>query len=202
LASGSLTAYAVNATAQPIGAELGSTSGQEHVPTEAYVDVTYNTSIVDVASETIEPNIESIPLNYTLFNWLASPGQTAPLLEGEAPPMMIPSLNLSRTRYRLNVVHADFIGLVGYCNQSSYTSSLLGMTFAAETLLYLPTPINRSISNLTTSGYTASARFAYKPLGWNKYWLAKSQSWDSIYLSGSATRYIAYPLGDFSNLFA
>jgi hypothetical protein len=166
----------------------------------AVVSVNYNTTITDVAAESIEPNMEAIPLDFSYFNWGGVGGPK--LLEGEAPPLILRSLNLVRTRYRLSTVSNDVIALVGYTNQAAYTSSLLGLTFPIDTLLYLPSPITRSLTTLSSTGYTVTLRFSYKPQGWNKYWRAKTQAWENIYLSGSATPAYSYPQGDFlTNLF-
>ena len=190
-----LVPYAVRASASWIGVEAYTTSGQECTPEFAYVDVSYNTTIIDVASETIEPNMEAIPLDYRYFNW-GSPTQK--LVEGEAPPFIFRSLNLTRTRYRLSVISNDVIDLVGHVNNASYVSPLLGLTFPAETLLYMPGSVNRSLSNFTTSGFTVTERFSYKPQGWNKYWRASTQSWETIYLAGAGGAYTAYPPADFA----
>ena len=196
-----LVPYAISASAQPLPNEAGTTDNQLMNFTQAIVDVNYSTAIIDVASESIEPNMEAVPLDHTYFNWGGIGGPK--LLEGEAPPLILRSLNLVRTRYRLSVVSNDVIALVGYVNEAAYTSSLLGLTFPIDTLLYLPSPIIRSFTTLSSSGFTVTERFSYKPQGWNKYWRAKTQAWDSIYLSGQSTPALSYPRGDFAaNLFS
>lgn len=200
---GGLTAYAVGASARPMLGEYTDdpTSQMINNYDTAFVDVTYNTTITDVASETLESAIEAIPLSYSNFNW---GGLGGPLLvEGEAPPLILKSLNLVRTRYRLTALPVDIINAVGMVNQFTYTSAYLpGLVFPSETLLFEPAPAQRSFTNFTSTGFTLTLKFGYKPQGWNKYWRSFSQSWESIYNVGSSTPNKSYPLYDFSALFS
>jgi hypothetical protein len=196
---GGMVPYAVSARCVTLGNESPIQNGQGIDYLFAYIDVNYNAGVVDLANEEIEPNMEAIPLDYRYFNFggTASPKL---LLEGEAPPLILQSFNFVRTRYRLSVIPTDFLNAVGCVNQYSYTSAILGFTFPAETLLFLPAPCSRSFTNFGTTGFTMVTKFGYKPNGWNKYWRTQTQAFESIYLNGSSTPYRSYTLYDMTNL--
>lgn len=197
-----LTPYAINAVARPdLMTDVGTNTAQQCGYKDALVDVTYNTQIIDVAAESIEPTMEAVPLDYKLFCWSTGASRTL-LTEGEAPPFIQRSLNLVRTRFKLAAIPTDVLAAVGCVNNAAYTSSLLGLTFAAETLLFLPAPLNRSWTNFTASGFTCTLKFGYKPYGWNTYWRAETAAYEHIHFAGSSSNYIGYPLYNFSALFA
>ncbi len=171
-------------------------SGQSCEYDDALVTVNYGILRLDLISESLEPSVEFRQLDYRNFRWASASGD--PLIEGEAPGKLVRSLALVRNYYNLTSLHSDLLTLPGKVNQAAYVSSLLGLTFPIETLLFAPGPMSRTITTAGSSGWNLQLKFSYNPNTWNKFWRASYQSWDSIYIAGGAI-YRNYPLGDFSN---
>jgi len=182
----------------PQGAKWGTDGAEQACSFEfAAVQFDYSSQLLENAVETIEPSMEAMPLDHRLFTWGTGNGQS--LAENEAPPRILRSLIFGRTRYNLGALPATFLSAIGCTNDAPYSSASLGITFATDTLLYLPAPASRSFYNVGAGGYTATFKFAYKPDGWNKYWRASTQTNSPLYLPDGATRYWAYQQIDFSD---
>jgi hypothetical protein len=124
------------------------------------------------------------------------------MVNGEAPVRILRTLNIIRTRYKLTALPTEYLTCLAGVNSLAYASSILGLTFAAETLMFQPGGTSRTFTNLGASGWTATAKFCFNPNGWNKYWRAETQSFEYAYIAGSTTRYIQHALVDYSGLFA
>lgn len=190
-------------SARPLGGEKNASfSGQEILYTgDAIVRVNYSTLNVELASESLEPYINYQTLDNRFFRWASNNG---PLVEeGEAPAQINMGLNIMRTRYRLSAIPTAVLTCLGGVNQSPYASSSLGLTFAAETLLFQPQNISRSFTTFSSVGFTCTLKFQFNPNGWNTYWRSATQAFESMYYyGGGGSRYIQYPLLDFSTLTA
>lgn len=171
--------------------------GQINYYEYALVTVSYSTKIKDLVSESIEPTVEFLTLDHKRFRWGAADGDV--LLEGEAPGMQMRGMNIVRTLYAIQQVPAAVLTSMGKSNDAAYTSQLLGLTFDTETLLYHPPNLSRVITSAGTEGFTLTMKFQYKPETWNKYWRAKTQTYEKIYLAGGA-EYKNFPPADFSSL--
>lgn len=159
----------------------------------ALVTVQYGTKVRDLFSESLEPTAEFITLDHKGFRW----GGDDPLLEGEAPGMLQKGLNLVRTSYQLAAIPAATLTCVGCSNLAAYTSTMLGLTFGAQTLLFQPPTMNRTFKTTGTEGWTLQTKFAYKPQTWNRFFRSKTNAWESItYING--TPYLPYPPATFS----
>ena len=179
--------------------EKTTTSGQGINYVSALVTFTYSSQVVDIASETLEPFTEMGELDFQRFRWTS--GTTGrSLIEGEQAIFMQQCLNIVRTRYRLSSIPAGAISFLNCCNLAAYSSSILGLTFAAETLLYQPQSLSRSFTNIGSQGWTISIKFSYKPHTWNKFWNTLTQSYEYIYLAGSVSAYKPYVPTDISSL--
>lgn len=190
--------YAIAANARPFPGMAASPtpSGQELDYTQdALVHVTYSTRAQDIYTDSLEPYIDYGTLDNKKFNWAGSP--KVPLFENESPPFIQRGCNFVRTRYKLATIPTEVLSLLGYVNDADVVSAQLGLTFPAETLLFQPQGATQTVSTMTVSGWTVSLKFAYKPTGWNTYWRSSTQAFESIYLKGSSTRYIQYPLASF-----
>lgn len=171
------------------------------------VDQTYNWDTYRVAvkyttdptrtlfSETIEPMVEFVRLDHRFFRWASG----VPLTEGEAPGIIRREFKLVRKNFNKLFVPTGIITLPGSVNRDPYTSSLLGVTFNPETLLFGPDPVDRTVTSAGTAGFNYSLSFHFKPNGWNKYWRPQSQAWESIYLA-SGVEYKSYPPEDLSSV--
>lgn len=165
---------------------------------DALVTVNYGTKIVDKIAESLEPTVEFLKQDHKRFRWGSATGD--PLTEGEAPGRQMRGLSLVRTLYDLAAMPAAVLTAYGGVNSAAYTSALLGFTFAIETLLYQPPQLNHIIRTAGTAGWNLTLKFHYNPNGWNKYWRAKSQAWEKIYLVDPAGEYKNYPATSFASL--
>lgn len=153
----------------------------------------------DLVAESLEPTCEFIQLPHKRFLWGSASGDA--LTEEEAPAKQFRGLNLSRTIYKIPADSLpDLLAPVGRVNSAAYTSSLLNMTFAAETLLYIPPTLDRTITTDGDPGYTVNMKFAFKPDGWNQFWRAKTGDWSRIWSIQNGATYNNYPLGSFAAL--
>lgn len=173
-------------------------SQQEIVYAEALVTINFSTKVVDVFSESLEPTAEFVQLPYQLFRWGSGTG--ALLQEQEAPGKLIRGLNIVRNEYNLTSLDPDLIALVGSVNDESYSSSLLGLSFDAETLLYNPPNVQYKKDSTGVVKYDVTKRFTINPNGWNKYFRGFSGNYQRIYLAGSSDPYESYPVVDLSGL--
>lgn len=199
--------YATSASIKPLAAKM-TQDGQVGVYEFALVDVNYTANANDAFSEELAPNCEFVTLDYKRFRWSSGKGDL--LLEGEAPGALTYSCALKRTYYNKPYVPAAVLTQIGHVNTSAYSSALLGVTFPAQTLLLQPGTVNRKVKMSGDGLYkwTINIAFAYKPQTWNKFFRAKTGTWESVYVadtgsgsgSGSGGPYLSYPLGDFSSL--
>jgi hypothetical protein len=199
-----------------------SQDGQVLIPAWANVQVTYGTLTLEeresvnagedpnaeVISETIEPTIEFMTLNYKNFQWTDTfgPVPAVDLLKpDEAPGRLMPGAKIARSWKRVQSLPTGICNLMGKVNQDPYTSLLLGLTFAAETLLYMPPVLTRTITRTEILAWNVNMSFGYKPQTWNKFWRETTQAYSSIYIkegatSGPLAEYKNYPTADLSTL--
>lgn len=170
--------------------------GQSYVWDTYRVAVKYSTDANrTLFSESIEPTAEFVRLDHRFFRWSSG----VPLTEGEAPGVLRRELKLVRKNFNEFAVPTAVLTLPGAVNNAPYTSSMLGLTFNSETLLFAPEPVDRTVTTAGSSGYNYTLAFHFKPNGWNKYWRPQSQSWESIYLA-DGTEYKSYPPESFASL--
>jgi len=184
-------------------------SGDESAYDYAIVTATWETSeIEDLVSESLEPTAEFERLDHKLFRWENADGDA--LEKDEAPGRLIRGLEYVKTRYKQASVPAAALSLIGCVNQaavSPVTPGLTGLSFAAETLLYQPPMLNRTIKTDGTGLWTITYRFTYRPnwdgataRGWNWYWWPAAQAYKQIYSLKTSSVYVNYPTGDFTAL--
>lgn len=151
----------------------------------------------DLVEESLEPTVEFITQDHKHYRWTDADGD--PLTEKEAPGRQRFSLVLSRTIYKLAPpLNAGLLTLVGYVNDAAYTSELLGLTFALETLLFQPTSISRTITTAGDPACNVALKFAFNPNTWNKYYRAKTGEFEEIWNVETEEVEKQYPTGDFS----
>jgi len=171
--------------------------GQTCVYTDALVTVNYSSKEeVDLVSETLTPNVEFITADHKQFRWGSATGD--PLLENEAPGYRMYSLTLERTLYKVSSVPASILTLPGTVNNATYSSTLLGLSFATETLLFQPKSLNRTITTAGSKGWDVSVAFLFKPEGWNKFYRAKTQTYEEIYHVEAGGVHKNYPLASYA----
>lgn len=192
---------AASAAIKPAPTNYGVT-GQSIDYVHALVTVNYSNEVektgTDLVSESLEPTIEFLTEDYRRFRWSAADGD--PLLEGEAPGRQFHSLNLVRTLYNVVSMPAAVRTAIGGVNDAVYNSALLGLTWNAEELLYHPPNLSRVIKTDGIAGWTLTMKFSDKPEGWNKYWRAKTQTWEAIFLADGGGEYKSYPPKSFASI--
>jgi hypothetical protein len=162
----------------------------------ADVSVQYSTNPdEDILTESIEPTSEFRTLDHRLFRW--GSGSGALLNENQAPGQIIRGFNLIRS-FKTPLVPTSILTKPGTCNLTTYTSSLLGLTFAAETLMFGMQPITRVIKMSGSTAFNLTVKFTYKDSGWNKFWNESAGAYQNIYLVGSGTPYKPYTPSSFS----
>jgi hypothetical protein len=188
------------ATARKVGIKPVSgdytASGQSCEYIYADLTVQYNTNAdQDIITESIEPTAEFRTLDHRLFRW--GSGSGALLNENQAPGQLIRGFSLTRG-IKMTLVPVSILSKPGTVNSTAYTSALLGLTFAAETLLFGVQPITRSIKLSGATAFSVSLKFTYKDSGWNKFWNESAGAYQNIYIAGSGTPYKPYTPSSFS----
>ena len=160
---------------------------------------------VDLVSEELEPTAEFQTLDYRKFSWLNIDGATSlrDLKEDEAPGRLFRGFNLVRTIFHRATIPASVLTLPGTCNESSYTSGLLGLDFDAETLLFTPPQLSRTVTTDGVGRWTLQVRFEVNPNGWNKFWLPDEGRYAEIGVrneaNGNLAPYKNHPPEDFED---
>lgn len=188
-------------------------SGGKLVYEEALVTVKFDTAqlgnLEEVASgehegqlysETIEEVVKYQKLDPANFRWGSATG--ALMKEGPDRPLYL--CNIKRTLYNMTSVPDAFWTLPGHVNVASYTSVPLGKTFAAETLLFSPGSLTRTMLTSGSKGWQVHVKVGYNPNGWNTFWnkdKAGGEGYDTIFSLKSNAQYKNFPTADFSSLF-
>lgn len=192
----SFTPVAINASATwSFNEAKGVQTGQGYEPSYAIVTVNYGIPKYDedLLSESLEPSGEFVRLPYTMFRWGSRTGD--PIQPEESPGVFDARLKLVRKYYRIATIPANALSAFGKCNQSAYSSALLGVTFPAETLLYDTPFFDRTISTAGSQGWNYTQNWIYNPNQWNKYYRAKTNTWEYQYrvdTTGVATPFKSY----------
>lgn len=135
----------------------------------------------DLFSEEMDNTVEFLQLPYEQFRWGAANGPA--ISEKEAPGQQFFSFKLKRTIFQVPGPLPTWLQeLIGCVNENEYVSQVLGLTFDPETLLFMPTTTQRTISSdLTAGAFTVGLGFAYKPQGWNKYYRSQTQAYEPMF---------------------
>jgi hypothetical protein len=147
-------------------------------------------------TESLEPNAEFLTLSPFWYFW-SSDGST--LTDEEAPAKQLRSVDWIYERAKMPYIPQATFDLVGYCNKEAVISNSLGVTFAAETLLYKPPSLRRDRTFSGVGKWSIRYAFSYRPQGWNKFWRGSTSAFDEIINSVSAPVKV-YPLGNFFDL--
>ena len=135
---------------------------------------------VNMVSESLSPTASFQTLNPRDFCWMDLAGDPA-IKPGEEPGQIRYDLTLERTHFNVSSIPDTVLTLPGCVNDTAYTSSLLGLTFLAETLLFGPPTMSRTIFSDGSSGsWTLNLRFEYKEDGWNEFWCGPEQGFQRM----------------------
>ncbi len=210
----SIGAFASKCSIKPVPAEptAAATNGRINYA-EALVTVMYDTSKsgkLDQASgtlysEEIEEVVEGQKLNPKNFCWGTSAGGDR---VADGPVRQMRYMRIRRTLYNLTSIPSAFFTLPGKTNTAAYTSAALGPTFAAETLLFSPGSVSRTVTTGGTKGWNVPMLLSYRPEGWNTYWNPDKSNgggnpaggYDAIYDEKASAVHKNFPPADFSTL--
>lgn len=176
------------------------TSGsQMFIPQTALVTIYYSTQTADIITESVEPIAQSTILDHKLFAWGSANGEM--VTEEEAPGMLVRGMNLVRNSYYVQLpLDPNLLIMNGFVNNAAFSSTLLGLTFDVETLLFGPPVINRKINSNGVQQFDVTKKWSWQPSGWNTYWRARDQSWQQMYVRQTGQVYKQYEPGDMSSL--
>lgn len=166
---------------------------------EALVTINYTTEVTEVVTESIEPTTEFVTLDHRFFRWGSGSGMW--LREEEAPGLLVRGINFVRNELEVTSIHDDTYDKIGSVNNAPIVTTILGRTFATETLLYAPPTINYSKDSAGVTKFQVTKKFTFNQNGWNKYFRPFTNSWEFIYPAGGASPHKSYPPADLSNLF-
>jgi hypothetical protein len=141
-------------------------------------------------SEWLLPDVTTMPLNPAIFRWNNNTGKV--LDEGERPVHMRYSFQYVIRYHQLVAVPSWVLTRVGTCNSNVVGGNLLGLTFAAQRLLFQPPTIKSTLTVGGRSKYEVTIHYKYHPAGWNKFWRQSTATYEDIYLAGGG-QYIQYP---------
>lgn len=179
---------------------------------EAFIDLTYETlngdrpdsqnpspSGATLIEEAIQPTLELISLdNIGSFCWGSASGDPVEL--SSVPAYRKLQVTYSVTLHGIQSISPNVINYGGYCHSLPYVSRTIGWSFPAETLLYSPPSMTRSVSVLgLTTGWTVAIPWQYQPQTWNKF-LNKSKlkpgqdPYEEIWYSNAEQLIIAPPI--------
>jgi len=82
---------------------------------------------------------------------------------------------------------------VGSCNATVQTCGSFNLSMAAQTVLYGPPSVSKHSEMGEGTRYTASCSRPINPYGWNKFFRAETNAWESLYLPNGNV-FIRYPL--------
>ena len=182
-----LPAFAQSIQVAPLGAEGG--PGYEATPmvnasgelyyatniqkyTKAKITVSYKgLSRLSSATldQTITPQLQMRKLPPFGFTWLSDGTQ---VLDKEAPGKHEMKLKIQRTLSNIRCVPDVFFDLAGSVNDALVVDWLTGMTFAAGTLLYMPTNMTKRMTSAIGDDdrlWNFSFELNWNPIGWNRF---------------------------------
>lgn len=154
-------------------------------------------------SESLEPTAQNLTMQWESFIWKTS---QIPILQGEQPGKILRGMDYVLTKYNLAAIPSAALTLVGCCNLAAMTASTLGLTFAAQTLLFNPPSLQRKVSlgPSPENKWTATYRLTYKPEGWNKFWNSRVNppAWDmmQVWTGAAWIDYTHYPPASFAGI--
>jgi len=148
----------------------------------------------NVLIEALEPEVEAQRIDPAPYTWYG--GQP---LGQQRPIQHIPGLRYTVTYPYANSIPSSVLALPGYVNSDAFTTYLLGITFPAESLLYLPGPceIGVNLAGQSKVKYAHHMKFVNRTSfqggynGWQCEWNPNTGQYEDLYISGSPV--LRYP---------
>ena len=154
---------------------------------------------VTLAEETLESAAQHVTLSEQTVYWDAA-GTAEPLDSIEAPQFVLALLDYTYSRKRVRLIPTVYTSLLGKVNTSAIVSSRLGLTFAAETLLYLSVNTHRVITQDGVQAWDATLRFTFNPAGWNLFRKHGTAAPVAVYKAAGGGQFKPFETGDMSSL--
>jgi hypothetical protein len=148
-------------------------------------------------SEDISSAASFLTLDHKRFLWSNSDS----VAQDEAPGWIKRTTTYHRTYYGLLYLPNNPLSYVGSVNQHTVRTRNFG-DLDPGTLLFETPKISRKVNTEGTSGWDVDLTWLHNKDGWNKYWRATTEDYESIYLRDATghlgTEFKPYPVMDFS----
>ena len=141
-------------------------------------------------SERLQPDVTTKRVSPGFLRWDDNDG--AVVREHEAPDYMLYGLSYIRKYHGLLTVPGWVLANVGTCNSNILGTYILGLSFPAETLKYIPPTIEDTVSMARITTFDVTTRYRYRPASWNKHWHQESATYRDLYVAGG-DRWVRYP---------
>ncbi len=143
----------------------------------------------DLISEWMSTGSTFKTLDRTQLAWAANDGE--PLRPGEGPDKIEPVANYVLLYNSLPSLPGSVLTSPGTVNSEAVSTYLLGLTFAAETLMYAGSNITRSLNPQGASAFQVRQKFRYRANadefgvhGWNYFWRTKKNKYEQVFEAG------------------
>jgi len=158
------------------------------------------TNDTPLVTESLEPMTEFLTMPHHKLYWTYTGGSAAdPLTREQAPAKLITCLNWNYTIHSMPRVPMAFLTQVGTVNDAVVTSPTLGLTWAAETLLFNGPRLQREIHRSGARVWTVEMSFTYRPSTWNKFQRRADLAAAKL-LDADGNEVDVYTPSDFNNL--
>lgn len=174
-------------------------SDQSLIYADSVLSVKYSHTVKNLIQEEIVPKVDFQRLDHRMFKWDTSGD---PLLEAEAPGKQINTIDIVRTYFLVSAIPTGVFTLLGHTNNLALTTTTLGLTFQPEQLRFNEPSISTTVSTDGTDFYTLKLPFSAHPVSWNKFWRAKTSTWEEMSLIDGGGIYKNFPPADFSSLWS
>lgn len=150
---------------------------------------------VELTDESISPFSEFLTIPPKGLKWGSTSGDA--LTDDETIGKLFKGFNWDLTRLNVASVGSEYATLIGCVNDAEITSTRLGFTFPAETLLFQPPLLTRKVNaDGVSSKWTIKTSLAFKPQGWNVFWRASANAYVAIFNAAGQVK--PYTPADFS----
>lgn len=148
----------------------------------------------NLLTERLVTRTETHRVDHTSLSW--SNAQPIIVTPDEAPIRSTHGLTYIIKRYSIPAIPNYVYTMPGYVNSNNYTSTLLGKTFPAGTLLYAGSDVQRTITMAGITYWQVEDVFHYAYNGgggWNYAWRTSTMGYAPLYLRSNGNRYYWYP---------
>ncbi len=153
-----------------------------------YADLTVNYSTATTLdannisiTESVNGASEFLTIGNAELYWTSAHTADVKIDTSEYPTKLVRMLEWSYTKHRQLSIPSSVFSKMGYVNSSAISSSHLGYTFAAETLLFGNPSCARTIGSNQIDYWEITYTFMYRPNGWNKFPRSTTGAWSYIY---------------------